>query len=408
MSKINLAAQKRAQNNSSKALLFGAVFGIITFATGIGIGSGRINIVNSAPYDSVASELPSDLNYSTVEDLYDSLRVNYDGDLTEQELIDGLKEGLAQATGDPYTEYLNPEAAESFNEDLSGTFSGIGAELGKEEDAIIIVAPLDGFPAQKAGLRAKDIVTKIDGESAFGLTITEAVNTIRGPIDTDVTLTVVRNNTQELEITITRAQIKIPSAEYEIKEFDGKQIGYLKISRFADDTYNIAQEAANDFKQQNVNGVVLDMRSNPGGLLNAAVDLSSLWLQKGATVLEEKRAGITVKSYTANGGDILAGMPTIVLVNEGSASASEITAGALRDNNAATLLGTKTFGKGSVQSLVNLGDQSILKVTIARWFTPSGVNIDKEGLEPDQKVEFTDEDYENEKDPQLEAALKAL
>ncbi len=382
-------------------LSFGLVF-ILGYITGGGdlsfikLQDRRLNVQNS---------LPDNLDYSSVEQVYDSLRLNYEGDLDADTLLDGLKEGLAQASGDPYTEFLNAEEAESFDEELSGSFSGIGAELSKEKEAIVIVAPIDGYPAEKAGLRPKDIVAEINGESTYNLSVTEAVNKIRGPVGTKVTLTVIRGGTQELSMEITRAQITIPSVTSEILPGN---IGYLKVSRFGPDTTKLAREAAASFKRASVKGIVLDLRSNPGGLLDAAVDLSGLWLKKGEVILEEKRGGKTVKTFRASGNPILNGVPTVVLINEGSASASEITAGALKDNNRATLVGEKTYGKGSVQQLVEFKDDTVLKVTIARWYTPGGKNIDQEGIEPDETVERTDEDFENDRDPQKDKAIELL
>lgn len=398
--------QKHKNKISFKQLLSGGLAAVGIFALGIGIGSGRINVGPDAAFRrSVSSNLPADLNYASVEQVYDSLRANYDGELTAEELMDGLKEGLAKSTGDPYTEYMSPQAAKEFNEDLNGSFSGIGAELSKDEDVIVIVSPIAGFPAEKAGLRPKDIIAEINGESAYDLSVNEAVKKIRGPAGTTVTLKLIRNNSEQIEVEIKREQITIPSVTYEILP---DNIGYLKVSRFSDDTNGLAAEAANAFKAANVKGVILDVRSNPGGLLESAVDLSDLWLDKGKTILQEKRGETVVKTYVAKTAPVLKGVPTVVLINEGSASASEITAGALKDNDAAALLGEKSFGKGSVQSLIQLGDGAVLKVTIARWFTPSGKNIDKEGIEPDQEVKTTEEDYAANRDPQKDAAINFL
>lgn len=375
---------------------------VLVFVVGVGIGNGSIGFSNQ---NQVAKDLPQNLNYADVEELYDHLRKSFDGQLKEEDLIEGLKEGLVSATGDHYTEYLGPEEAKSFNEELNGTFSGIGAELSKKDDYVIIVAPISGFPAQKAGLRAQDVIAEIDGESAYGLDTTEAVNKIRGPAGTKVKLKVIRGGEQELDFEITRETITIPSVEYSIK--DGN-IGYMKVTRFSEDTADLAAKAANEFRQKGVKGVVLDLRNNPGGLLDASVSLSGLWLPDGKTVLEEKRDGVTVKTYDSKGPATLNGLPTVVLINEGSASASEITAGALKDHGAATLMGQKSFGKGSVQTLEELPNGGVLKVTIARWYTPGGKNIDKEGISPDKKVEFTEKDATANKDPQLDAALNQL
>lgn len=391
-------------NFSRVVLAIAGLFAI--FSLGFGFGSGNISIGKDSIFRQTASgDLPANLDYSGVERLYDLLRKQFDGKLSEEELLNGLKRGLVAASGDQYTEYLNPEEAKEFADDMNGTFSGIGAELAKEEKSIIIVAPISGFPAEKAGLMPQDIIAEIDGESAYDISVTEAVNRIRGESGTKVKLKIIRNQSETLDFEITRATITIPSVEHEIKEGN---IGYLKIARFSDDTVSLAREAAEEFKQKNVNGVILDLRSNPGGLLESAVDLSSLWLPEGKTVLEEKRDGVVTRTFRASGQPLLEGMKTVVLIDEGSASASEITAGALHDHEVATLIGMKSFGKGSVQSLERLPNGGVLKVTIARWFTPNGKNIDKEGIEPDKKVEFTADDAKAKRDPQLDAALREL
>ncbi len=383
------------------------VLASLIFAAGYTSGSGSwLPGSLKSGYKSAQNNLPDNLDYSSVEQVYDSLRANYDGQLSADDLLDGLKEGLAQATGDPYTEYLNAEESADFDDQLNGSFTGIGAELSKEKEVIVIIAPIAGFPAEKVGLRPKDIISEIDGKSALDLSVSEAVKKIRGPEGTKVTLKVIREGeASELEFEITRAQINIPSVTTEI--LDGN-IGYMKISRFGEDTERLARDAANEFKQKAVKGVILDVRNNPGGLLEASVDVSALWVKKGETVLEEKRGGKTVKTYRAGAGAVLNDTPTIVLINEGSASASEITAGALKDHGLARLLGETTFGKGSVQQLVEFKDDTVLKVTIARWYTPGGKNIDEEGIEPDEKVGRTNEDYAAKRDPQKDKALELL
>jgi len=262
-----------------------------------------------------------------------------------------------------------------------------------------------GFPAEKAGLKAKDIIAQINGQSTTGLTIDDAVGKIRGPKDTEVTLDIIRNNTEQLKLKITRDSIKIASVKYEI--MDGN-IGYIRISQFSDDTVQLATQAAQKFKDAGVKGIVLDLRSDPGGLLDAAVGVSSLWLPQGKTILQEKRGGVVETTYTATGGDLLQGIKTVALIDGGSASASEITAGALHDNGAATLMGEKSFGKGSVQQIINLGDGSELKVTIAHWFTPKGQTINKTGISPDKTVELSDADAKAGNDVQKQAALDFL
>ncbi len=377
---------------------------VLIFVSGWGIGSGRLSL-SGFHGKSVATGLPANLNYSSVEQVYDTLRRSYDGQLDQTKLLDGLKTGLVGAAGDPYTVYLNAKDAKQFDEDLNGTFEGVGAELGKDVNKnIIIVAPLKDTPAEKAGLKPKDIVAEINGKSAFDITVESAKDQIRGAKGTHVKLKIVRDS-QAIDFDIVRDTIVIPSVTSKI--MDGN-IGYMQISRFGDDTVDLATKAAKQFADAKVKGVILDVRNDPGGLLDAAIRVSSLWLPNGKTVLDERRGGETIQTYRSSGQALLAGVPTIVLMNEGSASASEITAGALHDNGAAKLFGAKSFGKGSVQQLESFSDGSVLKVTIARWYTPKGINIDKEGIKPDTEVKLTDDDTKAGKDPQLDAAQAAL
>lgn len=375
---------------------------ILIFSFGLGIGNGTISF---SKVPSQNESLPNELDYSSVNQLYKAIKTNYDGKLSEKALLDGMKSGLAQATGDPYTEYFNAEDAKDFNQQLQGSFTGIGAELGQDSDKnLIVVSPIEGFPADKAGLRAQDIIVSIDGKNTLGMSINDAVKKIRGEKGTKVKLDILRDKSESLSFTITRDDIKIPSVESKIE--DG--IGYMQITQFGDDTANLAEQAAREFKENNVTGVVVDVRDNPGGLLDAAVKISSLWLPEGKTVLQEKRDGKVIQTYSASGNDILNGIPTVVLINGGSASASEILAGALGDNDAATLIGEKSYGKGSVQQIQQLSDGAEVKVTVARWYRPNGQNIDKKGIEPTQTVKLSDEDYKNGSDPQKDAAFTKL
>ncbi len=396
---------------------------VLVFALGIAVGKGKVSFgAGGLSYDSKSSQqtsgedkksLPADLNYQTVEEIYDELKKNYDGELTTDKLLDGMKQGLARATGDPYTEYFNAAEAQEFDDELNGTFVGIGAELGKENDVLTIVSPIPGFPADKAGIRARDVIVEINGEPSYDLSVSEAVKRIRGEKGTKVTLKVVRGGTEQLTFEIIREQITIASVEQKI--LDGN-IGLIKISRYSEDTTELVRNAAMDFREADVKGIILDVRGNPGGLLDSAVDVSSLWLED-KTVLDERRSGATVRTFKSEGAPLLKDIPTIVLINEGSASASEITAGALKDNGAAQLVGVKSYGKGSVQQLVELGGgkllgkdpiKGVLKVTIARWYTPSGKNIDKEGISPDIEVKLSEDDIINKRDPQQDKALELL
>lgn len=382
-----------------KSVLIGAGI-VFLFGLGVGVGNGTISLQRANQQN---KQLPSDLNYTSVEEVYDALRAKYDGKLDEAKLLDGLKAGLANAAGDDYTVYLDAKGAKEFNDQLDGTFSGIGAELGKDKTGnLIIVAPIADTPASKADIRPQDAIISIDGKTTAGMSVEEAVTKIRGKEGTKVTLRILRNKTQDLSFTITRATIKVPSVKSEIL---AGNIGYLHITRFGDDTALLARQAAADFKAKSVKGIILDMRDNPGGRLDAAIEVSSLWLPKGAVVLQERQNGVVTGTEVASGDNPLQGLPTAVLINEGSASASEITAGALKDNKAATLFGAKSFGKGSVQQIESLSGGSELKVTIARWHRPNGQNIDKKGITPDKEVKRIEDDYKNNRDPQRDAAI---
>ncbi len=381
-------------------LTLGALF---VFSFGVGVGDGRISVgFNTNP----SKTLPQQLDYASVDNVYDALRKSYDGELDQTALLAGLKEGLIEATGDPYTQYFTPKEAKDFDSQLNNEFSGIGAELGQDKDRnLIVVAPISGTPAAIAGVKPQDIIAEIDKKPSSDLSVEEAVTKIRGPKGTKVTLKLIRNRTQTIDLTITRDDIRIPTVES--KMLDGG-VGYLRINTFSDDAAQLADVEARKLLAQNVKSIVLDLRGNPGGRVDSAVGLASLWLPQGKIVMQEKRGSVVEKTHTATGDNILEGLPTVVLQDGGSASASEIVAGALRDNNAATLIGEKSYGKGSVQQVIPLKDGGELKVTVARWYRPSGQNIDKKGIDPDQAVKISDEDAAAGKDSQLEAAQAKL
>ena len=397
----NPQAVKSARNVSliGYAILIAASFFIL--------GNRWSDIVSSDSTDSsneeITTSLPDDLNYESVEEIYDVLKQKYDGELSANELLNGIKHGLARAAGDDYTVYLDEDEAQTFRDDLNGTFTGIGAEIGLDEEQLIIVAPLSGFPAEQAGVRAQDRIMEIDGERTTGMSVEEAVSLIRGEAGTDVSLTLLRNS-RRVDLTITRAAITIPSVEYEILEGN---VGYIQLSRFAEDTTQLMNDAAQEMRSRNVNGIILDLRNNSGGFLNASVDVLDFWIDS-QVVVEQRSGGEVTQALTTGRGASLGDIPTVVLINQGSASASEIVAGAMQDYDKATLIGQTTFGKGSVQSLEELDGGGVLKVTIARWFTPNGNNIDESGITPDEEVEITEEDFEAERDPQRDRAVELL
>lgn len=369
------------------------------FTLGVNFGNGRIEFGGK---HEASNNLPAKLDYSSVDQVYRSLKANYDGKLNAAQLEDGLKHGLAESTKDPYTVYFTSKEAKDFNDQLNNSFSGIGAQLGQDKDGNLeVIAPIDGFPADKAGIKAKDIITSINGNSTSGISVDEAVSKIRGPKDTKVKLQIVRNRAETLDFVITRQDIDLPSVK--TKTLQGN-IGYIQVSSFADDTTGLVQKAAEKFKADNVKGIILDLRDNPGGLLDSSVRVSSLWLPQGQKILDEKQGSKVIDTENSIGNNILDGIPTVVLINSGSASASEITAGALHDHKAAYLIGEKSYGKGVVQQLISFRDGSQLKVTVASWYRPNGQNINKKGITPDKTVKITEADAKAGTDTQLQAA----
>ena len=340
------------------------------------------------------------LDFNSVQSTYRQLKANYDGDLDSQTLITGASKGLTAAAGDEYTVYMDRKEAEEFNKDLTGNIGGgIGAEIGNRNSRPTVVRTLADTPAQKAGLQPGDVVLAVNDESTEGWSVSDTVSKIRGEIGTTVKIVVLRGS-EPKEFTITRASITSPSVESQV--VDG--IGIMTLRRFDSTTTDLARKAAMDFKDADIKGVILDLRGNGGGLLTSAQDVAGLWLRD-KIVVSERAKGKTTQELKSGNNPVLEGIPTVVLTNSGSASASEIVAGALQDYKAATLVGEKTFGKGSVQKLIELGNGSVLKVTVARWYTPNGKNINKEGISPNQKVELKAEDVNAGRDPQLDAAM---
>jgi len=288
---------------------------------------------------------------------------------------------------------------------LAGTFEGIGAEIGIRNDILTIIAPLADMPAQKAGLLAGDKIYAIDGESTAGIIVDEAVNKIRGPKDTGVTLSISQDGIEKVkDVTIIRDQIITKSVKKELRE---DNIYVITISNFNDDTIGLFNEAVQDLLKHNPQGIIIDLRNNPGGYLDTAVDIASEWIEEG-TVVSEQFSSEIKNDISATGGARLKDYKTAVLINQGSASASEIVSGALKDYNLATLVGMRTFGKGTVQTLEEYNDGSSVKLTVAKWLTPNGNNINEEGISPDIEVDMTQEDYQNFKDPQLDKAVEIL
>ncbi len=388
---------KRKQIGSSLALLV-VIIGV--YLLGLNIGNGNIQLHGQG----LNASLPATLNYSAVNAEYQALISNYNGSLSTTQLLDGIMHGLANAAGDPYTEYFNAKEAAQFNGQLNNSFSGIGAELSENsQKQIIVIAPLKGYPAAAAGLKANDTIVDINNEPTANMSVDQAVNAIRGKAGTIVKLTVIRGGSTQLTFNIKRQNITVPSVNYKV--INGN-LGYISIITFAEDTPALIQQAANSMISHHVKGIILDLRDNPGGLVNSAVATASEWLKPGQEIMQEKRGNnVVLQTYNATGGDVLNGIPTVVLVNGGSASASEITAGALHDNHDAYIIGTQTFGKGVVQQLLKLKNGSMLKVTVAAWYRPNGQDINHQGITPDEVV---NQPTNSSTDVQLNAAEQYL
>jgi carboxyl-terminal processing protease len=325
--------------------------------------------------------------------------------LDSQKMFYGSLRGLVASLDDPYTTFMDPKETEDFNADMAGTFEGIGAEISNKNNIITIVAPLDDMPAQKAGLKAGDKIFSINGSSTAGLTTEGAVRLIRGPKGTKVKLTIMRDGFEKpKDFEIVRGIIIVKSVKIEFRK-DG--LAVLRISSFGDDTLTLFEDAVNQIQAKKPKGLILDLRNNPGGYLDAAVAISSEWVSSGRVVTEKFSDG-SLKNYNSNGNGRLENIPTAVLVNGGSASASEIVSGALLDLKKGVIIGEKTFGKGSVQSVRDLPDGSSVKVTIAKWLTPAGNSINDTGINPNIEIKLSADDFNKNLDPQLKKAVEVL
>jgi carboxyl-terminal processing protease len=402
-------------------LIVGLVIGILvgrgwtkaespsTFASSATSTSGFVLGLGQSPPVGMSNQ---DVEFRLFWEVWQLLKDKYyeGADVEDKQLFYGAMKGLTDSVGDPYTTFFEPKGAEAFQQALSGKFSGIGAEIGLREGIITVVAPLPDTPAERAGLKAGDFIAKIDGTETTGFSVEQAVSRIRGDKGTKVVLTIVRTNdkskTEPFDLTITRDEIQIKSVR--LKWIDGQSdIAHLEISNFNTDTIDGLNQAIDQMLAHDVKGIVLDLRNNPGGFLDTAAYMAGEWVGD-AVVVKERRQGQIVEQLHGTGRKRLAGIPTIVLVNEGSASASEIVSGALQDYKVATIVGKKTFGKGSVQDYTNLKDGSAIKITIAEWLTPQERTINNTGLEPDIIVDRTPEDYEKLLDPQLARAVGIL
>lgn len=389
---------------------FAAIFFVLIIFTAFGAGFyfGKNQLPSTPPENIINSELGKQKSadfslfweaWNVLEDKFvDQNKIDY------KKMIFGAISGMTNSLKDPYTIFMPPEETKIFKEDVSGEFQGVGMEIGIKNGGLTVISPIEGTPADRAGLRAGDKIIKINGTSTDGITTDEAVKIIRGPGGTQVTLTIFREGWKEAkEFEITREVIEVPSLKWEIKNND---TAYVRIYSFSEAARSAFDRAGSEILKSEAKKIVLDLRNNPGGYLEVSQDIAGWFLDRNALVTIEDFGGREESiEYRAKGPGSFASYPVVVLINQGSASASEILAGALRDNRGIKLVGEKSFGKGSVQGLEELS-QGSLKITIAKWLTPKGSLIAEKGLEPDVEVKITEEDYKNEKDPQLDKALE--
>lgn len=312
-------------------------------------------------------------------------KISYVEEVSDKKLIESAINGMLVSL-DPHSSYLDEQSFKYMNEQTQGKFGGLGIEVTMENSVVKVVSPIDDTPAAKAGLKPGDYITSIDGEQVMGLTLNEAVDKMRGKIGSKVKLTIRRANEKPFDVSLKREEIKIQSVKNDLKNDD---VAYVRITSFSENTDKMIEKAIKDAKKKSKDklaGVVIDVRNNPGGLLDQAVSVSDLFLDKGEIVSTRSRNEDDTVKYTATKGDIVNGLPIVVLINEGSASASEIVAGALQDHHRAIILGEKSFGKGSVQTVIPLGKYGAMRLTTARYYTPSGRSIQAKGIEPDVEV----------------------
>ncbi|OHA07644.1 MAG: hypothetical protein A3B29_05605 [Candidatus Sungbacteria bacterium RIFCSPLOWO2_01_FULL_51_34] len=383
---------------------------VVAFGTGYAAGTHQRSAVGAevVAIQNQEAGMPNGVDFALFWDVWSRLERDFvdKKNIDRQKLVYGAIDGLVQSLGDPYTTFFPPEEAKRFNDDIKGEFGGIGAEIGIRKGVLTVIAPLKDSPAERAGLLAGDKVLKINGTSTTELSLDQAVSSIRGVKGTPVTLTIARERVDGAkDISVVRDSIRIPV--YETKKL-GDGIFYVHLFNFNENAADEFRRALQEMHRVGASKLILDLRNNPGGYLNHAVDIASWFLPAGEVVAREVFASGKEVVYRSHGYVYLERTPVVVIINQGSASASEILAGALRDKRNITIVGEKSYGKGSVQELEPLPDSASLKITIAKWLTPNGFSINDSGIEPDIAKELQAEDVEQDRDPQLDAALEAV
>ena len=397
------------QNQSSLKYIGFAVLLFFIFALGWNVG---VQYAKKGLYESKVQIVEANNNHEIVDmqlywDAWNIVSGKYVDPhiLDTQTMVYGAIRGMVAAIGDPYTAFMTPKENKEFQNSLEGTLEGIGAELTLRNSLLTIVSPIKNSPAKKAGIQPEDIIYKVDGELTSEMTLEQAVMKIRGAKGTPVTLTLLRKGHQEpFDVIIIRDTINIESVEWRIED----NIAIVELNQFGDNTQIEFSKAINEILTKGSEGMILDLRYNGGGYLNGAVDIASEFIEKGVVVTIKKRNPEDEEDIYVNGKARVSIMPLVVLINKGSASASEIVAGAIQDHQRGYIIGENSFGKGTVQEVVSLIGGSSLRVTIAKWFTPNGNNITETGIIPDMIVERTIEDFEANEDPQMEAAVEYL
>lgn len=384
-------------------VLFGGVFG-----GGFYLGQKLPQNLVVSGVANIQNGTTTDADFSAFWQAWKTIDDNYlkSGDVNNQKKVYGAIRGLAASLGDPHSGFFDPPDNKKFQEDIEGEFGGIGAEIGIRKEQLVVVAPLKDTPAERAGLLAGDKILKINATSTEGLAVDEAVKLIRGPINTQVVLNIYRDDwSAPKDYNITRAKISAPTVKLEMK--DGG-IAHIELYSFNANANKLLYDVLIEALQKNAKGIVLDLRNDPGGYLEVAVDIAGWFLPKGTLVVSETQKNGPSQDFVSDGSGALQSLPMVVLINGGSASASEILAGALRIQRKIKLIGEQSYGKGTVQQLFPLKDSSSLKLTVAQWIMPDGTILEGNGLKPDEEIKITEEDVKNKKDPQLDKAMEVL
>lgn len=392
--------RKPASGDNRRVVTIGTtvIISAVVFLVGFVAGTRQEEI-----FETIGLTPASSLDLSSINDIYKRLSSSFNGDLDPYALVEGAKKGLVEASGDRFTAYLTEEEAAEFRRSLEGDVgAGIGVEIGLRNGVVTVVRPLKDNPAIKAGIKAGDVIAKVNDEDVTALDPESVSNKIRGEAGTSVKIQIYRSG-EPLEFALMREKINNPSATVDYIE----GVAIIRLTRFDSDTGSLVKTIAKDINNRGISKIILDLRGNGGGYVTAAQEVLSLWLDNKVALIEKSK-GSSSELKTSKGGAVLAGKRTIVITDSTSASASEIVVGALRDHGVATSLGETTYGKGSVQQVYETDGGGLLKVTVARWYTPKGNNIDNEGIRPDVEIKMTFDDINEGNDKQLKRALELI